>query len=63
MADTATSQQAPCTSGAAHTKQALGGQKKSNNARTASNHPPTPEMANNAIKNLKEGGRKFLAGT
>lgn len=60
MADTAASPQAPAVTGTAHAKKTSGGQKKSKNPRAKPNHPPTSEMVNNAIKNLKERGGSSL---
>lgn len=70
MADTAASPQAPAStgSGAAHSKKTAaaaaassgGGQKKAKNTKSKPSHPPTSEMVNSAIKNLKERGGSSL---
>lgn len=60
MADAPTSPQAPAASGAAHAKKTPGAQKKTKNPRSKPSHPPTSEMVNNAIKNLKERGGSSL---
>lgn len=58
MADT--SPQATSTPGGTQTKKTSGGQKKAKNPKAKATHPPTSEMVNNAIKNLKERGGSSL---
>lgn len=58
MADT--SPQATSSPAGASPKKASGGPKKTKNLKAKPNHPPTSEMVNSAIKNLKERGGSSL---
>lgn len=58
MADT--SPQAPSTPGGTQGKKTTAGPKKGKNLKAKPSHPPTSDMVNNAIKNLKERGGSSL---